>query len=91
MTHVRNRRARFRTIIALILDGNEYLFEGVIRGEIMTEKHGQGGFGYDPVFRPDGYGLTFGEMPSREKNQISHRAVAVGKLIEFLRHRAQFR
>lgn len=79
-----NRKARFRTVVALILDGKEQLFEGVINGEITTGKQGDSGFGYDPVFRPDGYGLTFAELGNDIKNRISHRALAVGKLAEFL-------
>lgn len=79
-----NRRARFRTVIALILDGREYLFEGIVNGEITRERSGAEGFGYDPVFRPDGYGETFAEMPLELKNSISHRGRATAKLIEFL-------
>lgn len=80
-----NRKARFRTAISLILDGKEYLFEGIVNGEITTEKRGDSGFGYDPVFRPDGYEQTFAELGHEIKNQISHRARAVQKLCEFLR------
>lgn len=79
-----NRKARFRTIISLILNGNEYQFEGVADGRIIEEKRGSEGFGYDPVFIPDGYDLTFAEMPLGLKNQISHRAKALGKLVNFL-------
>ena len=79
-----NRRAQFRTAISLILDGKEYLFEGVIKGEIIKEKRGDSGFGYDPVFRPDGYDKTFAELGNDIKNKISHRALAVEKLCEFL-------
>ncbi len=79
-----NRKARFRTVIALILDGKEYLFEGEVRGVITEERRGAEGFGYDPVFLPDGYTKTFAELPLSEKNIISHRAKAVAKLIEFL-------
>lgn len=79
-----NRRARFRTVIALILDGKEYLFEGVVSGKIITAGRGTGGFGYDPVFVPDGYDTTFAEMTAEEKNKISHRGRAVAKLVEFL-------
>lgn len=81
-----NRKARFRTVIALILDGTEYLFEGIVNGEIITEKRGTGGFGYDPVFLPDGKLLTFAQMDLTEKNTISHRARAFEKLREFLFH-----
>jgi XTP/dITP diphosphohydrolase len=78
------REARFRTIIALIIEKKEYLFEGIVRGSILTEKKGTGGFGYDPVFRPDGYDQTFGEMDIVLKNKISHRALAIQKLMDFL-------
>ncbi|MCD7721182.1 MAG: non-canonical purine NTP diphosphatase [Prevotellaceae bacterium] len=81
---VRNRRARFRTVIALIQGGEERLFEGVVEGRITTELRGTDGFGYDPVFEPEGTGLTFAEMGHEEKNRISHRAVAVRKLIDYL-------
>ena len=79
-----NRKAQFRTAIALILDGKEYFFEGVISGEIIKEKRGDSGFGYDPVFMPEGYDRTFAELGNDIKNQISHRALAVQKLCEFL-------
>lgn len=79
-----NRNARFRTVIALIIDGKEYLFEGVVKGTILTERHGSKGFGYDPIFQPDGYNLSFAELSMDEKNRISHRGKAVEKLIEFL-------
>lgn len=79
-----NRKAQFRTAISLILDGKEYLFEGVIKGEIIKEKRGDSGFGYDPVFMPVGYDRTFAELGNDIKNQISHRALAVQKLCEFL-------
>ncbi|MBQ9201359.1 MAG: non-canonical purine NTP diphosphatase [Bacteroidales bacterium] len=81
---VSDRHARFRTVVALILDGREYLFEGVIDGEITTERRGDKGFGYDPVFRPEGYDLTFAQMGADAKNRISHRAIAVRKLTDFL-------
>ena len=79
-----NRKAQFRTAISLILDGKEYFFEGVIKGEIIKEKRGDSGFGYDPVFMPEGYDRTFAELGNDIKNQISHRALAVQKLCEFL-------
>lgn len=79
-----NRKACFRTAIALILDGKEYLFDGVINGQIITEKKGSAGFGYDPVFMPDGYTETFAELGDDIKNGISHRALAVTKLVSFL-------
>lgn len=80
-----NRKAQFRTAISLILDGKEHLFEGIVRGEIVREKRGNSGFGYDPIFVPEGYEQTFAEMGNELKNQISHRALAVNKLVEFLR------
>jgi len=87
MQGAENRRARFRTVIALILDGTEYFFEGAVEGEIITERRGNGGFGYDPVFLADGYDRTFAEIPLSEKNKISHRARAMRKLLEFLTDR----
>jgi XTP/dITP diphosphohydrolase len=78
-----NRKARFCTVIALILGEKEYLFEGVVNGRIAEEKSGTGGFGYDPVFLPDGYDISFAEMGSEIKNEISHRGRAVKKLIAF--------
>ena len=81
---IEDRKARFRTVIALILENTEYLFEGNVEGEILTERKGTGGFGYDPVFRASGYDQTFAEMPLSEKNMISHRAVATRKLLNFL-------
>lgn len=85
MNGVGNRKARFRTVIALILNNREHLFEGQVDGEILTEKHGEAGFGYDPIFRPDGYPGSFAEMPMDEKNKISHRGRATRKLCEFLK------
>lgn len=79
-----NRKAQFRTVISLILDGKGYLFEGVIKGKIIREKRGDSGFGYDPVFVPEGYEQTFAELGNEIKNKISHRALAVQKLCEFL-------
>lgn len=79
-----NRRARFRTAIALILDGEEYMFEGIVNGIITDNKRGTNGFGYDPVFMPDGYTKTFAELGDNVKNAISHRAEAVRKLSAFL-------
>lgn len=80
-----NRKAQFRTVVALIMEGKEYLFEGNVKGDILTEKHGITGFGYDPVFRPDGYKESFAEMDMDEKNRISHRGKAVQKLAAFLK------
>ena len=79
-----NRAAQFRTAVALIMGGKEYLFEGIVRGEIALEQHGEGGFGYDPLFFPEGGDLTFAQMSSEEKNAISHRGRAVRKFAEFL-------
>jgi XTP/dITP diphosphohydrolase len=79
------RSARFRTVISLVLDGIEHQFQGVVEGHITEHPSGAQGFGYDPVFIPDGYELTFAEMDLDEKNQISHRALAVSKLVEFLK------
>lgn len=84
-----NRRARFRTAIALIQAGEEHLFEGVVEGEIPTEKRGTQGFGYDPVFIPEAEGLTFAELGVEVKNRISHRARAVEKLCRFLENKAE--
>jgi len=86
MGATKNRKARFRTVIALILDSKEYLFEGIVNGQIIQEKRGTGGFGYDPVFVPEGQSLTFAEMSLDDKNKISHRARAFIKLKEFLYH-----
>lgn len=81
---IENRKACFRTVIALILDGKEYFFEGKIEGQISLQPTGTNGFGYDPVFIPNGYSKTFAQMTSDEKNQISHRAKAVAMMNEFL-------
>ncbi len=80
-----NRRAQFRTVICLKIGESEYLFEGVVKGTITREFSGEEGFGYDPIFMPDGYNQTFAEMPMDEKNKISHRGRAIEKLVEFLR------
>ena len=79
-----NREARFRTVIALILDKKEYLFEGIVNGKIIFSKRGSEGFGYDPIFIPEGKTSTFAEMDLKEKNSVSHRARAFEKLKEFL-------
>jgi len=79
-----NRKANFRTVISLILDGEEHLFEGAVYGTIRTEPAGAAGFGYDPIFQPDGYSQTFAELSAEEKNKISHRAIAMKKMVEFL-------
>lgn len=85
LSNIKDRRARFRTVLALILDKKEYLFEGIVEGHIIEEKRGTAGFGYDPIFVPNGYDRTFAEMDSVEKNRISHRGQAVRKFIEFLK------
>ena len=79
-----NRQACFRTVIALIYNGNEYLFEGIVKGKILHEKTGSGGFGYDPLFIPEGFEKSFAEMSPSEKNAISHRGLSVNKLVDFL-------
>ena len=83
LSGVRNRKALFKTVIALILDGKKYFFEGEVKGEILKEKTGSGGFGYDPIFRPNGYKRTFAQMSLSLKNKISHRGLAVNKLVVF--------
>lgn len=80
-----NRKARFRTVIALILNGKEYLFEGIINGKITNSKQGSAGFGYDPIFMPERYNETFAELGNNIKNKISHRALAINKLSDFLK------
>lgn len=84
MDGVEDRSAQFRTVVSLKIDGMEYFFEGICKGEITTDKQGEGGFGYDPIFKPEGYNITFSEMSSEEKSIISHRGIAVKKLVEFL-------
>ena len=83
-----SRSARFRTVISLIIDGAEHFFEGVAEGHIATKKSGAQGFGYDPIFIPAGFDITFAEMSAEEKNAISHRAKAMQKLISFLKSRS---
>jgi len=79
-----NREAQFRTVISLIIDGEENQFEGVVKGKIIREKRGSSGFGYDPIFQPSGFEVTFAEMALAEKNKISHRGRAVEKLVNYL-------
>ena len=79
-----NRAARFRCVISLILNGQDYFFEGSVEGSIAEERSGKAGFGYDPIFKPEGYDISFADMPAEEKNKISHRGRAVQKLAEFL-------
>lgn len=83
-----NRRARFRTVICLIEGGEEHLFEGIVEGRIIDHETGSEGFGYDPLFIPEGYERTFAEMAAEEKNAISHRGRAVRKLVEYLHTKA---
>jgi XTP/dITP diphosphohydrolase len=80
-----NRKARFRAFIALNLNNQQHLFEGVCNGEILHEKRGEGGFGYDPIFKPKGFDQSFAEMDSKQKNAISHRGICVEKLVAFLK------
>lgn len=79
-----NRKAQFRTSICLNLNEEQFLFNGICKGEILTKKQGEKGFGYDPIFKPEGYNTSFAEMNSLDKNKISHRGIAVNKLVEFL-------
>lgn len=82
-----DRSARFRTVVALIQDGQEHLFEGTVEGRILPQKAGEGGFGYDPVFAPaEGNGLAFAQMAAEEKNAISHRGRAINRLAEYLKN-----
>ena len=81
-----NRKARFRTVISLIIDGKQHYFEGICDGKIETTVKGNEGFGYDPIFTPNGYTMTFAEMDLSTKGKISHRGHAVKKLIEFLKN-----
>lgn len=81
---VTNRSARFRTVISLYLNDKEYQFEGIVNGDILESERGKDGFGYDPIFEPLGYSISFAEMEMSEKNKISHRGLAVQKLVEFL-------
>jgi XTP/dITP diphosphohydrolase len=85
LSNTENRKAQFRTVITLVTTSITKQFEGILRGMILTEKRGAGGFGYDPIFLPDGYSKTLAEMSAEEKNQISHRARAIAQLIEFLK------
>jgi len=85
LNRVKDRTAQFRTVIVLLMDGKMQEFEGICRGEITTERSGRQGFGYDPIFRPKGYDVTFAEMSMEEKNAISHRGKAVRALVEYLK------
>ena len=84
-----NRGAIFRTIISLVIDGNEFQFQGVVEGQIIAEKCGEMGFGYDPIFLPDGHEKSYAQMSIEEKGAISHRGLAVKKLIQFLEKRVK--
>ena len=86
MTGMTNRKGRFKTVISLVIDGKELQFEGIVEGQILNEKRGSKGFGYDPIFLPDGHNRSFAEMDAVEKNKISHRALAVNKLVEYLKN-----
>jgi XTP/dITP diphosphohydrolase len=79
-----NRKAQFRTAVCLNLDGKQFLFNGICKGEILTEKQGKKGFGYDPIFKPEGYNESFATMNVDKKNKISHRGIAIQKLVDFL-------
>ena len=81
-----NRKARFRCVISLVIEGVENQFEGIVDGKILSEKQGKDGFGYDPIFMPDGFAHSFAQMSSNEKNQISHRGRAVELLVDYLRN-----
>lgn len=85
---VENRKARFKTVISLMQNGENHFFEGVVEGTIRTELSGVEGFGYDPIFEPNGYDITFAEMRLEEKNKISHRGIALKKIIDFLKESA---
>jgi len=84
MQDKQNRKAQFRTVVSLILNGEEFYFEGIVKGEIARERSGAEGFGYDPIFIPNGFDSSFAQMGLSEKNKISHRGRAIAKLVEFL-------
>lgn len=81
---IANRKSQFKTVLALIINGNEHLFEGIMHGTITYEKMGLNGFGYDPIFMPQGYSKTFAELTLEEKSKISHRAIALNKMTDFI-------
>ena len=81
---IKNRKARFKTVVSLLIDGKETQFEGIVEGEILEKETGAAGFGYDPIFKPLGYEQTFAEMPADLKNKISHRGLAIKKLVNYL-------
>ena len=84
---IENRKAQFRTIMNLWWEGENYAFEGIVKGEISSSPKGKDGFGYDPIFRPEGHTRTFAEMTANEKNSMSHRSRAMKKLVDFLTDR----
>ena len=84
---IKNRNAKFKTVITLILNNKTYFFEGEVKGIILEEKTGDKGFGYDPIFRPNGFDVSFAQMSTQQKNEISHRGLAVKKLVEFLQNK----
>jgi len=86
LSEIKNRKARFKTVISLVIDGHEIQFEGIVNGHILEEKRGKTGFGYDPIFQPEESDLSFAEMTMEEKGKISHRGRAVQKLVEYLTH-----
>ena len=87
LQHTENRYAHFKTVMAYVIDGNYFLFEGIINGKITHERNGTGGFGYDAIFMPDGYKQTFAEISLSEKTTISHRAIALQKMLVFLKEK----
>jgi len=86
MEGIKNRKAVFRTVISLIWNGEKYIFNGEVKGDILDKKAGKEGFGYDPIFRPEGYSISFAEMSLEEKNKISHRGKAAKQLVAFLKN-----
>ncbi|MBT3209382.1 MAG: non-canonical purine NTP diphosphatase [Bacteroidetes bacterium] len=86
LSGIKNRNAFFKTVVSLIIDGNEVQFLGLVKGKILEHKTGKSGFGYDPIFQPDGFAMSFAEMPLKQKNQISHRGLAVKKLPDYLKN-----
>jgi XTP/dITP diphosphohydrolase len=86
MKNHQDRSAQFRTAVVLNLNGKQFLFEGICKGEILHQKQGEKGFGYDPIFKPENYNVSFAEMTQEEKNKISHRGIAISKLVKFLKH-----
>lgn len=88
LQNITNRKARFRTVITLILEGNTVQFDGIVYGSISRDRRGDHGFGYDPVFMPEGYHQTFAELSLEQKNKISHRSIALHKLVDYLQSRS---